>query len=211
MNQTVNEPGSETWRSRLRVLNREWKDCTRCPLGAKARNHVLYQLMCVPENHVGSVDLMFVGEGPGAAENVLGEPFIGPSGRLLRRAVQEARLGAMSRVFTNLLSCRATDNGQKDRSPRPEEVQACAPRLAELIEIWQPRIVVALGREAQCYLPELQSQWLHGDFCEVVPALHPAAVLRMGGERSSVWERYVQVLRKAGELAAGRRGQDNGC
>jgi DNA polymerase len=129
---------------------------------------------------------MFVGEAPGQAEDILGEPFIGASGQLLRDAIRWAGKG-MKRIpvyITNVVACRPPQN----RTPRKEEIAACEPRLNEILEKVNPEAVVLLGATAKRNTSLYRGR-------KVLELFHPAFVLRRGGRESSEWRRLKMELR----------------
>jgi len=90
-------------------------------------------------------DWLFVGEGPGADEDALGEPFVGQAGRLLDNMLMAIKLKRGSNVYiANIVKCRPPGN----RNPDAEEIAACLPYLQRQIELIQPRVIVALGKVA---------------------------------------------------------------
>jgi uracil-DNA glycosylase family 4 len=128
-----------------------------------------------------SADLMFVGEGPGQDEDLKGEPFVGRSGQLLDRVVQEELGMSRDRVYiANCVKCRPPGN----RDPHPEEVASCRHFLERQIELVDPRVIVALGNfAARLLLDSAQGiKHLRGRAypfgrAKVVPTFHP----RSGG------------------------------
>jgi uracil-DNA glycosylase family 4 len=128
---------------------------------------------------------MFVGEGPGRDEDLQGEPFVGRSGRLLDRLVNE-ELGIDRAGFyiCNVVKCRPPGN----RDPRPEEVAACRHFLEAQISLVAPRVIVTLGNFATRTLLATTEgvtrlrgrQYRYGE-AVVVPTFHPSAALRGGG------------------------------
>jgi len=152
--------------------------CTRCPLAA-GRTQVVFG--------VGdpAADLMFVGEGPGRDEDLVGEPFVGRSGKLLDRLMVEEIGIERSRCYiANVVKCRPPQN----RDPLPTEIEACRPYLHRQIELIRPRVVVTLGNFATRLLLETSeaiSRLRGRDYefgnARLVPTYHPAAALRSGG------------------------------
>ena len=122
----------------LELVAAEAATCVRCAL-AETRTQVVFG--------VGdpAADLLFVGEGPGAEEDRLGEPFVGRSGKLLDQLVLE-EMGLTRSQFhiTNVVKCRPPDN----RDPKPEEIEACNPWLERQLELMEPKVVVTLGNFA---------------------------------------------------------------
>jgi uracil-DNA glycosylase len=164
--------------TRLAELAREAAGCIRCPLSA-TRTQVVFG--------VGNpdADLLFVGEGPGREEDLQGEPFVGRSGKLLDRLMAEELGIDRSRCYiANVVKCRPPDN----RDPKPDEIAACRPYLAEQIELIRPVVVVTLGNFATKLLldTDLGITKLRGHAYpfgggHLVPTYHPAAALRSGG------------------------------
>jgi DNA polymerase len=164
--------------TRLAALAAEAAGCTRCPLAA-TRTQVVFG--------VGDpdADLMFVGEAPGREEDLRGEPFVGRSGQLLDRLLDEELGIGRDRVYiANVVKCRPPDN----RDPRPEEIVACRPYLAQQVGLIAPSVVVTLGNFATKLLLDTDqgitklrgASYPMGD-TTLVPTFHPAAALRGGG------------------------------
>jgi uracil-DNA glycosylase len=163
----------------LAELEREASACTRCPL-ALGRTNVVFG---VGDPHA---DLMFVGEGPGAQEDLQGEPFVGRSGKLLDQLMQEELGFGRDRTYiVNVVKCRPPGN----RDPMPEEITACRPYLEAQIGLIDPKVIVTLGNFATKLLLQTtegitrlrgRSYPFRGGV--LVPTFHPAALLRSGGE-----------------------------
>lgn len=144
----------------------EWDSCERCELCSK-RKHVVLARGQVP------CDVLFVGEAPGASEDVLGKPFVGPAGQLLDRIVLQARGGSQVRIaFTNLISCIPLgEDGNKTAEPSLEAINACRPRLDQFVTLCKPKAVVLVGKLAAKHFPD-QHLYL------TTVITHPAAILR---------------------------------
>lgn len=163
-----------------------WLTCKRCALH-KTRTRVVLgrgSLPCV---------LLFIGEAPGKSEDLIGKPFIGPSGKLLdkliARAAEWAGLTELPAYYiTNSCACRPTDSiGGDNRAPTPEERWACFPRLElEAKRLAQPRRVIFLGKIAQAAAGKL--------FPDGVGMFHPAYVLRSGGMTSPAGVKFCRDL-----------------
>jgi uracil-DNA glycosylase family 4 len=158
----------------------EASTCTRCRL-AEGRTQVVFGM-----GDPGA-DLMFVGEGPGAEEDRQGLPFVGRSGQLLDRLMQEEMgLTRDSCYIANVVKCRPPDN----RDPRPDEIAACRPWLETQVDLIAPKVIVTLGNFASKLLLDTSEgitklrghTYPYRDGVVVVPTFHPAAVLRGGGE-----------------------------
>jgi DNA polymerase len=161
------------------ALRSEALACVRCPL-SKGRTQVVFG---VGDPHA---DLMFVGEGPGREEDLAGEPFVGRSGKLLDRLMEEELSMDRSRCYiANVVKCRPPEN----RDPAPEEIEACRPYLEAQVELINPRVVVTLGNfAARLLLDTTQGiKSLRGHAYpfrggHLVPTYHPAFALRSGGQ-----------------------------
>jgi uracil-DNA glycosylase len=161
------------------------RTCTACVLCQKRKQAVF---------GVGSESAawMFVGEGPGADEDELGEPFVGQAGRLLDSMLAAIGCERGREVYiTNVVKCRPPGN----RTPLPEEAAACAQYLDRQIELIRPGLIVALGKTAMTRLlgteASLASQ--RGKVhryrgTPVVVTYHPAYLLRSLPEKAKAWE-----------------------
>lgn len=159
-----------------RIHKRKWKDCTACPLGGRAKYHVLGR---------GSLpaDVLFLGEAPGKTENLTGKPFVGRAGAILDAAIEDVG-ASFSYFITNPVACRPCDSAaDPNRQPRWEEVTACQGRVFEVLEMASPKLVVAMGRIAATWV---QMHLINcSDFMRNDPPLafvdHPAYIARQGG------------------------------
>ena len=113
-------------------------DCCRCKLSGLGRTQIVFG--------VGNpnADLMFVGEAPGADEDIQGEPFVGRAGQLLTKIIEAIGLRRDDVFIANVLKCRPPNN----RNPEPDEVEQCEPFLFRQIDAIRPKVIVALGKFA---------------------------------------------------------------
>ena len=152
--------------------------CTRCPLAA-TRTQVVFG---VGDPHA---DLMFVGEGPGADEDRVGEPFVGRAGKLLTSLIEGIGLTRDDVYIANVVKCRPPGN----RDPLPVEIDACRPYLEAQLDFIHPRVLVTLGNFATKLLLDTKlgitklrgQQFPFREGATLIPALHPSFVLRNGG------------------------------
>ncbi len=193
----------------LADVEHEASSCTRCPLAA-GRTNVVFG--------VGdpTADLMFVGEGPGAQEDLQGEPFVGRSGQLLDRLMQEELGFGRDRCYiANVVKCRPPGN----RDPLPDEIAACRPWLETQVEIIDPKVVVTLGNFATKLLLQttqgikrVRGRSYPFRAGHLVPTYHPAAVLRSGGESLAQMRadlvRAKQLLKGAASVREPRRATE---
>ena len=162
----------------------KWKACKRCAL-SKTRKQVVIGRGSIP------CDLLLIGEAPGQAEDVMGMPFVGRSGRLLDRMLEDARGGRdVSIYITNICACRPCDarNGP-NRAPTPDEAWACHQRLESEAAMVQAKRVVLLGKVAQKHGAAL--------FPDAARLSHPAFILRLGGAGCT---QYAQCVRQMQEV-----------
>jgi uracil-DNA glycosylase len=160
-------------------------DCTRCKLHTLGRTQIVFGVGN-PE-----ADLMFVGEAPGADEDVQGIPFVGRAGQLLTKIIEAIDLKREDVYIANVIKCRPPGN----RNPDPDEVETCEPFLFRQIDIIKPKVIVALGKfAAQTLLRTLDPiSRLRGRVftyrgAKLVPTFHPAYLLRNPASKREVWE-----------------------
>ena len=130
------------------------------------------------------LDLVFVGEGPGADEDAQGEPFVGAAGKLLNDLLQSAGLSRSEVYIANVIKCRPPNN----RDPEPDEVDTCKPFLLQQIRIINPTLVCTLGKwatetilERKVGITKIRGHAIRLKDFVVFPLLHPAAALHQGG------------------------------
>lgn len=149
----------------------QWKTCELCQ-HCVGRSRVVLGRGRLP------AEVLFIGEAPGASEDTLGRPFVGPAGQLLDSIIDAAVHNAglekpPSMAFTNLLGCIPRKDGVIS-SPKAAEIQLCAPRLQQFAELTKPRAVVTLGKLSATWAPKILD--LDPDFS--VDLIHPSALLR---------------------------------
>jgi len=173
----------------IEAIAEEIRNCTRCSL-AQGRNNA------VPGQGPADADIMFIGEGPGAAEDRQGQPFVGPAGKLLDELLREAGLRRDQVFITNIIKCRAPQN----RDPRPDEIQACRGYLDGQIAALNPQVICLLGRPATQALldPKATISKVHGrpferDGILYVPIYHPAAALHNPNLRPALVEDFKKL------------------
>jgi uracil-DNA glycosylase family 4 len=184
----------------LLAIRAELGDCTRCKLHG-GRTRLVFG--------VGnpSAELMFVGEGPGADEDLQGEPFVGRAGQLLTKMIEAMGFARSEVYIANVVKCRPPGN----RDPEPDEIAACEPFLKAQIAAVRPRVVVALGRFAvQTLLRDdtpvgkQRGRWREYEGVRLMPTFHPAYLLRNPAEKKPAWEDLQLVMREFGKTAPGR-------
>jgi uracil-DNA glycosylase family 4 len=191
---------------RSHVLEMDWpqlkacvKDCTRCVLHQKRTQSVF---------GVGDekANWLFVGEGPGADEDVQGEPFVGQAGKLLDNMLKAIDLQRGNDVYiANVVKCRPPGN----RNPEPDEARTCEPYLTRQIQLIQPKLIVALGKIAAVNLlardvpvASLRNQVHEYQGIPLIVMYHPAYLLRNLPDKAKAWDDLLFARRTMAALQA---------
>ena len=180
----------------LATLRKDAERCTKCRL-CEGRNKVVFG--------VGKTErpvIAFIGEGPGADEDRLGEPFVGRAGQLLTGAITKGMGLRREDVYIcNVVKCRPPEN----RAPLPDEVAACTPYLYRQLELIQPRVIVTLGQPAQLAtsgvdlgITKLRGQWQSWRGFKLMPTFHPAYILRNPPAKRFFWDDLQSVMAELG-------------
>jgi len=191
----------EERQTRLTVLADEVKACTKCALHVERKQTVFAR-------GNGSSGLCFVGEGPGADEDEQGFPFVGPAGQLLDKMIAAMGIGRDDVYVCNIVKCRPP----KNRTPEPEEMNACMPYLGEQLSLVEPQVIVALGKTAVQGLfgsaegiTRIRGRWrLYQGRIAVMPTFHPAYLLRNPAAKREVWADLQLVLKHLGRALPGK-------
>ncbi|MFF4580157.1 UdgX family uracil-DNA binding protein [Streptomyces sp. NPDC001389] len=187
-------------RGGLAALRRAAADCHGCPLFLDATQTVFGK-------GPAGARLMLVGEQPGDQEDVKGEPFVGPAGQLLRRALDEAGLGDEKAYFTNVVkhfkfTPAAGGKRRIHKSPNLREMTACRPWLAEELRRVTPELLVVLGgtagrallgssfrvgeqRGVLLPMPDPSGERSGAADGRLLATVHPSAVLRAGDRKAA--------------------------
>jgi len=179
----------------MKSLREEIGNCSRCKLHPTRKNLVF-----------GTGDLysemVFVGEAPGADEDIQGEPFVGRAGMLLTKIIKAMGYERKEVYIANIIKCRPPNN----RNPEPDEIEQCEPFLIKQLSILKPRVICALGTFAAQTLLKTQERisLLRGKFhsyqgIKVMPTYHPAYLLRNQSEKRVVWEDIKLVMKELGK------------
>ena len=173
-------------------------ECTRCKLHALGRRQIVFG-----RRGIHTRILMFVGEAPGADEDIQGEPFVGRAGQLLTKIIEAIGLRREDVYIANVIKCRPPGN----RNPEPDEVEQCEPFLFRQIDSIKPKVIVALGKfAAQSLLrtadpiTRLRGREFKYRDAILMPTYHPAYLLRMPSAKREVWEdmKRVRVILEGG-------------
>lgn len=174
------------------VLEGACRQCTKCGLCA-GRTNVVFG--------VGNrqAEILFVGEGPGEQEDLQGEPFVGPAGKLLDDMLSIIDLNRDNIYIANIVKCRPPHN----RDPQEDEQDACIGFLRRQTALIQPKIIVCLGRIAAKKLidPEYRITREHGTWiCRngvwMTAIYHPSALLRDLSKRPETFEDLLEIRQK---------------
>jgi len=194
--ETIQQPAEFQQSESLEKIRKDLGECQRCKLSKMRKNLVF---------GVGNptARLVFVGEGPGADEDLKGEPFVGEAGQVLNRIITAMGLKRDDVYICNVVKCRPPGN----RDPESDEIAACSPFLLRQIQSVKPEAIVALGKFASQTLLGTKEpiSKLRGKFRDfhgipLMPTFHPSFLLRKQGEGSmdafwDVWDDMTQVLR----------------
>ena len=160
-----------------------------------------------------NAEVVFVGEQPGDREDRAGRPFVGPAGRILDQALDEAEIDRRTVFVTNVVKHFKFERRGKrriHRRPAAEEVRACAPWFRSELEVVKPKALVALGATAAQDLfgrsfrvTKQRGQPLDSDLAPLVMAsVHPSSILRAPDDRT----RHEETRRFVADLRALARG-----
>ena len=167
------------------------RECTRCNL-CHGRTHA------VPGIGDRNAIWLFVGEGPGHNEDIQGEPFVGPAGKLLDNMLKAMQLTRGTDTYiANIVKCRPVGTDGRDRPPSLAEVAACRPYIQRQIDLIKPSVIVALGKTAAISLLGLSESTALGTLrgaayaymdIPVVVTYHPAYLLRKPKDKAKSWQ-----------------------
>ena len=162
----------------LRAQEARLQGCKQCKL-CEGRHSIVFG-SGNPE-----ADLVVIGEGPGADEDVQGLPFVGRAGQLLTKMLESVKLTRDEVYICNTVKCRPPGN----RNPESDELAACAPFLAEQFGVIQPKVILSLGSVATQALlrtrepiGKLRGRIHPYGAAILIPTFHPAFLLRNPGQ-----------------------------
>ncbi len=191
----------------LKLIREDLGDCTRCRLAKQGRKQIVFG--------VGNprAQLMFIGEAPGADEDLQGEPFVGRAGQLLTNMIAAMGLKREQVYIANIIKCRPPNN----RTPERDECETCSPFLMRQIAAIRPRVIVALGAVAARTLLAINDSMsnLRGRWYEFAPTgvrsddpswtgarlavtYHPAFLLRDPRQKKEAWKDLQMVMKELG-------------
>jgi len=185
----------------LGKIREELGDCERCSL-SQGRRKIVFG------SGNPDADLLIVGEGPGAQEDLQGIPFVGAAGEMLGKMLAHVLgLSRESVYILNVVKCRPNNN----RKPTQDEIEACRPFLLQQIEAVNPKVILALGTTAAQALLQtdrgvtaLRGAWVNVEGRAVMPTFHPAYLLRKPEHKALVFK-DLKALRVRYDELGGQR------
>lgn len=174
------------------IMQMDWQSLQECVAHCEACSLSKTRTQTVFGVGDPNAEWLFVGEAPGAEEDIQGEPFVGQAGKLLDNMLKAIQLKRGQNVYiANVLKCRPPEN----RDPQGEEVMQCDPFLKRQVELIKPKLIVALGKFAAQSLLNSQSTIaaLRGKLHDyhgvpVIVTYHPAYLLRNLPDKAKAWE-----------------------
>ncbi|MGC8743820.1 MAG: uracil-DNA glycosylase [Verrucomicrobiia bacterium] len=186
----------------LSALKEKVLKCKKCPNLVSFRTHIVFGV------GNSNASIMFVGEAPGADEDLQGEPFVGKAGQLLTKIITAMGLTRQQVYIANILKCRPdTPLPTGNRAPTADEMRVCIPYLIEQIDIIRPKVIVALGATAvegllgeRLGITKVRGNWKEYRGIPVMPTYHPAYLLRNQSlaVKREVWYDMLKVMEKLG-------------
>lgn len=170
-------------------LEESIKGCKKCKLCTNRSNIVF-------GTGNRNADVMFIGEGPGADEDRLGEPFVGKAGQLMDKAFQALEINREDIYIANIVKCRPPQN----RVPEQDEAQACLDYLRNQVLLVKPKVIVLLGSTAlknilgnEYGITSARGKWVEKKGIRYMPTWHPAALLRDETKKIDFWKDLKEV------------------
>ena len=177
-------------------LEKQVKDCNKCKL-CTGRNNIVFGI------GNKNADIMFIGEGPGAEEDIQGEPFVGKAGQLMNKAFEALEIKREEVYIANIVKCRPPQN----RNPEADEAKACMDYLRNQVILIKPKIIVLLGSVAlknilgeEYGITNSRGKWIERKGIWYMPTFHPAALLRDESKKLDFWRDLKLVKEKLKEL-----------
>lgn len=178
----------------MEQLRESCMHCTQCAL-CNTRHNVVFGVGPVKPGGI-----MFIGEGPGEQEDLRGEPFVGPAGKLLDEMLSIIDLSRKNCYIANIVKCRPPHN----RDPLQDEQDACIGWLRQQAAILQPKIIICLGRIAAMKIiredfriTREHGQWVEKGGIWFTAIYHPSALLRDLSKRPDTFTDLLSIRDKA--------------
>ena len=177
-------------------LEKSIEGCKKCKL-ANGRTNIVFG------TGNKEADVMLIGEGPGADEDRLGEPFVGKAGKLMNMAFEGLGISREKVYIANIVKCRPPQN----RNPEDDEALACLDYLRNQVMLVKPKIIVLLGSVAlknilgkEYGITASRGNWVDRKGIYYMPTWHPAALLRDDNKKIEFWKDLKEVKNKADEM-----------
>jgi uracil-DNA glycosylase len=193
-------------RKSLKAFRDAAADCKACDLWKRGTQTVFGE-------GARRAEVLFVGEQPGNEEDLSGQPFVGPAGRLFDDALTEAGIDRKQTYVTNVVKHFKWEPRGKRRihkKPNAREISACRPWLEAEIDLIKPKIIVCLGATAAQALlgPKFRVSKQRGQFIEsdlapyILATVHPSSILRAPDDetRHAEKRRFVDDLKKVAQV-----------
>ena len=171
-------------------------NCKKCKLCTNRNNIVFGQ-------GNKNADIMFIGEGPGADEDMQGIPFVGKAGKLMNMAFEGLGINRSEVYIANIVKCRPSSN----RVPEQDEAMACLNYLRNQVILVKPKIIVLLGSTAlknilgqEHSITASRGKWVEKKGILYMPTWHPAALLRDENKKIEFWKDLKEVVKRFNEL-----------
>ena len=168
----------------FKELEEQIKDCKKCKLCNNRHNIVL-------GTGNRQAKIMFIGEGPGADEDIQGEPFVGKAGKLMDQAFKGIGINREEVYIANIVKCRPPQN----RNPEQDEIDSCIDYLRTQVMLVKPEIIVLLGSVAlkailgkEYSITSSRGKWVEKKGIRYLPTFHPAALLRDESKKIFFWK-----------------------
>ena len=180
---------------KIKVLNSEWKSCTKCDISKRCKNKIIYN-GDVPSH------IVFIGRSPSWVDDSIGVAFADEAGKLFRRICNETCPPWISFSFTYLTACAPLLPEGADREPSKKEILNCLPRVVSFLKIAKPLLIVQLGdtvTKAISYVSEdLQLMREKKLYTPMYLKLYePSYIYRSGAEESVQYDQTIARLRNA--------------
>ena len=173
----------------FKELEEQIKDCKKCKLCNNRHNIVL-------GTGNRQAKIMFIGEGPGADEDIQGEPFVGKAGKLMAQAFKGIGINREEVYIANIVKCRPPQN----RNPEQDEIDSCIDYLRTQVMLVKPEIIVLLGSVAlkailgkEYSITSSRGKWVEKKGIRYLPTFHPAALLRDENKKVEFWKDLKEV------------------
>ena len=172
---------------KLEKLKKKILEIKNCDLKKNATNLVF------GDGNINA-NIMIIGEGPGAQEDIVGKPFVGRAGKLLDKMLESINLNRKKVYISNIVNYRPPEN----RRPTDSEISKYLPYIQKHIEIINPKILVLLGSTAlnsligsEEIISKVRGKWMKKEIGIIKPwiivSFHPAFLMRQPQQKKMAW------------------------